>query len=67
MKQTPQILKGDRIQLRNGWEAEVLDGYKNRPTRLCKVYGYCTEMGSVYSRDILSVYRDGVWTPVNTN
>ena len=45
MKQTPQVLKGDRIQLRNGWEAEVLDGYKNRPTRLCKVYGYCTEVG----------------------
>lgn len=64
MKTDPVIQKGDHVILRNGWEAEILDGYKSRPTRLAKVYGFVTEMGSVYTRDIGAVIRDGKTLPV---
>jgi hypothetical protein len=56
------VRKGTRVMLRNGWEAEVLDNLTNRATRMCKVFGTYTEMGSVYSSDIVSaVDTDGVW------
>jgi len=54
---TKEINKGDRVLLRNGWEADIIDGYKTRPTRLAKVYGDYTEMGSVYSTDIRLRYN----------
>ncbi len=56
------VRKGTRVVLRNGWEAEVLDNLTNRATRMCKVYGTYTEMGSVYTSDIVSAQMpDGVW------
>ena len=56
------VRKGTRVVLRNGWEAEVLDNQVRQSTRMCKVYGVHTEMGSVYSTDIVSAQMpDGVW------
>lgn len=55
------IRKGTRVMLSNGWEAEVLDNLTNRSTRMCKVYGTYTEVGSCYSTDIQSAFVDGVW------
>jgi hypothetical protein len=56
------VKKGTRVALRNGWEAEVLDNLTNRQTRMCKVFGEYTEMGSVYTSDIVSAQMpDGVW------
>lgn len=43
-----EIKKGARVQLRNGWEAQVEDNAVNQQTRVCTVYGFETEMGSVY-------------------
>lgn len=55
------VRKGTRIVLRNGWEAEVLDNLTNRATRLCKVFGDYTEMGSVYTSDIVEAFVNGNW------
>lgn len=54
MKKTNDLKKGTRVLLRNGWEATLIDNRKGN-TRLAEVYGYCTEMGSVYSHDIMAV------------
>lgn len=58
---TNELKKGVRVLLRNGWEAVIEDNLKGN-TRMATVYGYCTEMGSVYSHDI-SMYQDsqGNW------
>lgn len=53
------IRKGMRVMLRNGWEADVLDNARGN-TRLCKVYGYATESGSVYAHNIVSVIEPNV-------
>lgn len=56
------VKKGTIVCLRNGWEAEVMDNLTNRQTRMCKVFGEYTEMGSVYTSDIHSARTpDGVW------
>lgn len=56
------VRKGTRVVLRNGWEAEVMDNLTNRATRMCKVFGTYTEMGSVYSSDIVSAMdSEGQW------
>ena len=60
---TNEIKKGERIRLRNGWEADMADNAKGN-TRMAKVYGYETEIGSVYSHDIMYVQRGGTWQPV---
>lgn len=57
---TNDIKKGVRIKLRNGWEADMADNMKGN-TRMAKVYGTYTEIGSVYAHDILSVLIDGQW------
>lgn len=49
---TNELKKGDKVRLRNGWDARIEDNLKGN-TRLCTVYGFCTEMGSVYSHDIV--------------
>ncbi len=69
---TNDIKKGTRILLRNGWEATIEDNAKGN-TRMCTVYGHFTEMGSVYSHDIVAVkiktgdsdvwHRDIEYTP----
>jgi len=51
---TNDLKKGMRVQLRNGWEADIADNAKGN-TRMAKVYGFETEIGSVYSHDIAFV------------
>lgn len=51
---TNELKKGMRIRLRNGWEADLADNM-NGQTRMAKVYGFETEIGSVYSHDIVAV------------
>ena len=76
MKNTPQatentvvktndLKKGDLVMLRNGWQARIADNRKG-DTRLCTVYGFETEMGSVYSHDIVQLVNevDGAWTRI---
>ena len=48
---TNELKKGARVILENGWFAEIYDNKKGG-TRLAKVYGFATEIGSVYSHDI---------------
>jgi hypothetical protein len=55
------VRKGTLVVLRNGWEAIVEDNLTNRATRMCKVYGTYTEMGSCYSSDIHSALINGQW------
>jgi hypothetical protein len=61
MAKTNELKKGTRIKLRNGWEADLVDNRKGN-TRDAKVYGTYTEIGSVYSHDIVR-YKDaeGNW------
>lgn len=51
---TNDLKKGTRILLRNGWEATLIDNAKGN-TRKVNVEGYVTEVGSVYSHDIVAV------------
>jgi hypothetical protein len=53
---TNELKKGDRVRLTNGWDAIVEDNKKGN-TRVCTVFGYFTEMGSVYSHDIKFKYE----------
>ena len=63
-KKTNDIKKGTRLKLRNGWEADMYDNVKGN-IRMAKVYGIYTEIGSVYSHDIVA-YKDenGEWQDV---
>ena len=49
---TNELKKGTRVLLRNGWEAILEDNLKGN-IRYAKVFGYVTEIGSVYSHDIM--------------
>jgi hypothetical protein len=62
---TNQLKKGDEVVLRNGWKARIEDNKKGA-TRLCTVYGFYTEMGSVYSHDIIQLVNEttGVRTSI---
>ena len=60
---TNEIKKGTRIMLRNGWEADMADNMKGN-ARMAKVYGFETEIGSVYAHDIASVLINGQWQSV---
>ena len=53
---TNELKKGQMVRLANGWEAELADNMRGN-RRMAKVYGYHTEMGSVYSHDI-KYYQD---------
>ena len=56
------VKKGTQVVLRNGWKAKVEDNTVNSQTRICTVYGDYTEMGSVYSTDIVEAQmNDGSW------
>lgn len=52
---TNELKKGAYVQLNNGWMARIEDNLKGN-TRLATVYGHYTEMGSVYSHDIMVVF-----------
>ena len=60
---TSEIKKGMRIRLDNGWYGTMMDNMRGT-TRMVEVEGYYTEIGSVYSYDIVSVERDTVWETV---
>lgn len=49
---TNELKKGARVQLRNGWMATVMDNARGN-IRCCEVEGAVTEIGSVYSHDIM--------------
>lgn len=59
------VKKGARVRLKNGWEADVMDNCTRMQTRVCNVYGFCTEIGSVYSSDIAQVKVNGKWEKVD--
>ena len=57
---TNEIKKGDRILQENGWFGTMYDN-KNGNIRMAEVEGFFTEIGSVYSHDIVAAKKDGVW------
>lgn len=60
---TNDIKKGMLVRLNNGWEARVEDNRKGA-TRTATVFGYYTEMGSIYAHDIAAVEVNGRWVDV---
>lgn len=60
---TNELKKGDWVVLANGWEAQIADNMKGN-TRLATVYGFETEMGSVYAHDILAKISGRYGQPV---
>jgi hypothetical protein len=61
---TSEIKKGMRILLSNGWYGTMMDNMRGT-TRLAEVEGYYTEMGSVYSYDIVAVEVNGQFQKVD--
>ena len=56
------VKKGTKVILRNGWEATIEDNQTSQHTRLATVYGDYTELGSVYSTNIVEAQMgDGSW------
>jgi len=49
---TNKLKKGSRVILKNGWCAKIEDNLKGN-TRMATVHGLYTEMGSVYSHDMV--------------
>ena len=60
---TNDLKRGARVLLANGWEADIMDSMKGN-TRLARVYGYETEICSVYSHDIVKVRIDDEWSDI---
>jgi hypothetical protein len=60
---TKEIRKGDRFVLNNGWYATMKDNGRGT-TRIAEVEGFYTEIGSVYSYDILAVQTPTGWEAV---
>jgi|TARA_R100000742_G_C4187544_1_gene20673 hypothetical protein len=52
------IKKGTVGYQKNGWKFEMMDNKKGN-IRMAKVYGYATEIGSIYAHDIDYVIIDG--------
>lgn len=61
---TSEVTKGMNVILRNGNRAVIMDNQKRQATRLAQVFGLYTEMGSVYSTDIVMANVNGLWTQV---
>lgn len=59
-----ELVKGDEVQLYNGWTAHIEDNRKRSTTRLMTVRGFVTEMGEVYAHEIAAVRRNDQWSPV---
>ena len=60
---TNDLKNGDRIQLRNGWYATIMDNKKGN-VRMADVEGISREIGSVYAHDIITYLNPGV-APIN--
>ena len=59
---TNDLKKGDMVMESNGWKARIEDNMKGN-TRLATVWGFETEMGSIYSHDIAyRINADGTRT-----
>ena len=54
---TKELVKGQRVRLRNGWEA-VLTRKPGATTAEAKVFGHYTETGSIYCHDIMYAFDD---------
>ncbi len=54
---TNELKKGARVLLRCGWFATVYDNARGN-IRMCEVEGDFTEIGSVYSHDIVRYFPD---------
>jgi hypothetical protein len=52
---TNDLKKGIYVRQSNGWDARIEDNLKGN-TRLATVWGFETEMGSIYSHDITYAY-----------
>ena len=63
MIKTNDLKKGIKIKLNNGWEAKIEDNMRGN-TRLATVYGDFTEMGSVYSHDIVKAFINNEWADI---
>jgi hypothetical protein len=61
---TSEIKKGMRILLSNGWYGTMMDNLRGA-TRLAEVEGHYTEMGSIYSHDIVAVEVGGEFQKVD--
>lgn len=59
---TNDLKKGDRIRLRCGWYATMMDNLKGN-IRLANVEGDFTEIGSIYAHDII-LFIDKDNTPI---
>ena len=57
---TNQLKKGASVMLRNGWKAELVDNMRGN-TRLAKVYGDYTEVGSIYAHNIVKYKIGDSW------
>ena len=60
---TNDIKKGARIKLDNGFFGTMFDNAKGN-TRMVEVEGLYTEIGSVYSHEIVAVKVSDVWQVV---
>lgn len=58
MIKTNDLKKGAIVYLHNGWKAVIADNMRGN-TRMATVYGFETEMGSIYSHDIAYAVIDG--------
>ena len=52
------LKKGAEVILRNSWKARLEDSRKGQ-TRMATVFGFVTEMGSIYATDIMYAIVDG--------
>jgi len=60
---TNDLKRGARVMLANGWEADIMDNMRGN-TRMARVYGFETEIGSVYSHDIVAVRVNEEWVEI---
>lgn len=56
---TNELKKGAIVKLANGWTARIEDNMKGN-IRMATVKGFVTEMGSIYSHDIVAYYETDV-------
>lgn len=60
------LVKGMRVMLQNGWEADVMA--KPKGTRIfLNVHGFETEMGDCWLKDVCEVMVNGSWEPLELN
>ena len=60
---TNDLKEGDRVKLRNGWDAIIRDN-KRGNHRYAEVFGTYHETGEIYAHDIVGVKFDNIWYPI---